>query len=313
MKQSLVNYFKGKKYPGDKNVSIYSILNAIKSNKFKEQIECGRSYYRTGDFESYQVLKGGLIAITFSGTFHPTRNSINIQNYSGYIILDLDHCGSSLKQYKAALMADKYVHSVWISPSGDGLKFLIKTGLSAENHKNVYRSAVKYFNDCYKLNIDTTGSDIARLCYVSHDSDLYINQNAELYNDELPEEFTIRTKSKNHEGCSLGEVVLHLDKKNFKNNVFNKKRLKRIYFFLKKRDLSITSAYEDWVRVAFAISNSFNYDFGYKWFLEFSELDNYSYDEYESIKLINQCYSTGLSKSSFGTIVYLAQKQGYKV
>lgn len=312
MEQSLVNYFKGKRYPGKELVSIYSVLNAFKSNKFKQQIEEGRTFYMEGDHENYQVLKGSLAAITFSGSFFPVRSSSNIQNYSGYIILDIDHCGESLEVYKSLLKNDRYVHAIWISPSGDGLKFLIRTEMSVSNHKNTYRSVVKYFNELYNLDIDTSGSDLARLCYVSYDPDLFINQEAELYNDVLIEEIANERKSLKGNQTLPENVVLHIDKKKLKNDSFDKERLRRIFHYLNKRGLSITSTYDEWVRCAFAISNSFNYDFGRKWFLTLAQLDGQLFDEYESIKLINKCYATGVGNSTFGTILYLAELRGYK-
>lgn len=312
MEQSLVNYFKGKRYPGKELVSIYSILNSFKSNKFKQQIEEGRTFYMEGDHENYQVLKGSLVAITFSGTFFPVRSSANIQNYSGYIVIDIDHCGERLEEYKSLLKSDRYVHAVWISPSGDGLKCLIKTELSVPDHKNIYRSAVKYYNELYNLDIDTSGSDVARLCYVSYDPNLFINQEAELYNDVLIEEIVSKRKLPKEAQTLAENVVLHINKRNLKNDSFDKERLRRIYHYLKKRGLSITSTHDEWVRFAFAISNSFNYDFGYRWFLTFAQLDGQLFDEYESVKLINRCYNSRVGNSTFGTIIYLAELRGYK-
>lgn len=311
MKESKVNYFKGKKRPGPELIIIYFILKAFKSEKFKVAIEEMRAFYREGDYETYQVLKGKLAAITFSGTFSPIRGSEYLQSYSGYIIMDIDHCGVDLERYKRLLSNDRYVHSVWISPSGDGLKFLLKTIRTAGDHKGVYRSAVRYFSDAYGLDIDTSGSDIGRLCYVSYDPELYLNQEAELYNDVLIEESQLKSWLSKKDKNSFGETILHMDKRKIKNNPFDKLRLKKIYHYLKKRKLSITATYDDWVRVAFAISNSFNYDFGYKWFLMLAQLDGELFDQDDSEKLINKCYGTGIGKNTFGTIVYLAQTQGY--
>src|SRR5690606_25148876 len=132
--ESQINYFKYKRTPGKENLTVFNILNSFRTTKFKEVIERGRGYYRAGDFESYDLLKGQLIGVTISGTFSPTRRVENLVNYTGYIILDIDKCGDALFLYKSSLIEDKFVHAAWISPSGDGLKFLIKTTNDVKCH-----------------------------------------------------------------------------------------------------------------------------------------------------------------------------------
>ena len=41
-----------------------------------------------------------------------------------------------LEQFKKSLTLDKYVHACFISPSGDGLKVLIKIHAKIETHAN---------------------------------------------------------------------------------------------------------------------------------------------------------------------------------
>lgn len=310
MKESKINYFIGKKYPGKEEISVYSILKAFKTTKFKRDIELARSLYQNGDFEGYELVKGRLKAVTFSGTFYPTRSVELLRSYSGFIVVDIDNCGEKLEYFKENLKLDCFVHALWLSPSGNGLKFLVKTTRDATEHKSVYRSVALYFKENYELEVDTSGSDLARLCYVSFDSDLYLNQDAIPYNDML--EIKSAKLKDRKETYDLFNGVVHIDKKHIKNNSFDKLRVKKIYHFLKKRNLSITNTYEDWVRVAFAFSNSFNYDFGHKWFLDFARLDGSDFDEAESIKLIKKCYSIGVSNSSFGTIIYLSQQKGFQ-
>lgn len=313
MKESQINYFFYKKTPGSGNLTVFSILKSFSNGKFKECIEKCRGYYRAGNFEAYSLLKGGLIAVTFSGTFWPERTLKNLVNYTGYIILDIDKCGDSLLLQKEKLKNDEFVHAVWLSPSGDGLKFLIKTSNDAVYHKLVYYAAVQYFQEKYELNVDTSGSDIPRLCYVSYDTDIYMNSDASIYNEMIDEPIVIKNKARGGTLKLAFEGGVHVDKRNFKNDSFDKERVKMIYHFLSKRGLSITSSHNDWVRVAFAISNSFNYDFGYNWFIKLAQLDGQDYDEDESIKLILRCYSTGMSHSTFGTIQYLAEDKGWEL
>ena len=73
-----------------------------------------------------QELKKLLPAICFSGTFNKRTDSSLIQ-HSGLICLDFDGYDKSkeLLQDKESLSKNKYVFSVFISPSGNGLKVLV--------------------------------------------------------------------------------------------------------------------------------------------------------------------------------------------
>jgi hypothetical protein len=67
------------------------------------------------------------------------------------ICLDFDGYTKSkeLLQDKENLSKNKYVFSVFISPSGNGLKVLVKIPADAENHTNYFNSLEKYFNSPY--------------------------------------------------------------------------------------------------------------------------------------------------------------------
>ena len=199
---------------------------------------------------------------------------------------------------------------LWLSPSGNGIKFLIRTDLIASDHKAVYFSAVEYFEEKYKLKIDISGSDVSRLCYVSYDPNLFYNPSSVPYNNMLQFE-SLKKRIDQDKSIRYNQSNINENKRARKNKNYDKENLKKIHYYLKKRGLSITNTHEDWVRVAFAISNTFNYDFGYKWYLEFCKLDGVGFDEIESIKLINRCYESNMTMSSFATIVFLAKEVGY--
>lgn len=309
MKEIWIDYFQDKRLPGKQRVRVDKVLDSFKSDKFKKEIENARKLYLIGDMETYNLVKGKLIAVTFSGTFAPTRSTANLQSYSGLIVMDLDKVRDNLQLYLSLLKTDRYVYAVWISPSGDGIKFLIYTSWGAEAHKEVYSAATEYYGNTYGIPIDTSGSDVSRLCYVSYDPNLHVNNNSIAFNERKQALLNFKKDSAG-EKCER-YIIVHSDKQHQKNANSKKESLKRIYNFLKKRGLSITTTYDNWVRLAFAVSNTFNYDFGYKWYIEFCKLDGAYFDEKESIKLINKSYESRISNSTFGTIVYLAEQVGY--
>ena len=76
---------------------------------------------------------------------------------------------------KEKLSKDTYIFSIWISPSGNGLKALVKIPVVVDNddYNKRYKAIYKHFlwvNDEFGDNvIDTSGQDISRLCFESYD------------------------------------------------------------------------------------------------------------------------------------------------
>ena len=292
-------------------VDLTKVLYNIRGNNFKRHIDHARLLYAQERNEEYTLFKNTLPAITFSGTFSPVRNATNLIAYSSLIVLDIDHIGTELMVVKNNLENDNYVVAAWLSPSGDGLKFLIQSPAGAEDHKAVYKQAVQYFTETLGIAIDKSGSDISRLCFISHDPEIYINADFKAF-EKFESITAVETKIKVPAGEPV-QITLTPRTVSPKQDEVAKAICKRIYHYLKKRNLSITSSYESWIRTAFSISNTFDSGYGINMFLDLCRLDGSQHDEFESEKLIINCYNKGSSGSSFKTIIFLAQEQGYQL
>ena len=143
-----------------------------------------------------QELKKGLPAICFSGTFNK-RTDVSIIQHSGLICLDFDGYTKQkeLLHDKENLSKNKYVFSVFISPSGNGLKVLVKIPADAENHTMYFNSLEKYFNSAY---FDKTSKNLSRVCYESYDPLIAINENSSIWDVIEEPEYTevSRTRDK---------------------------------------------------------------------------------------------------------------------
>ncbi|HLV50344.1 MAG TPA: VapE domain-containing protein, partial [Flavobacterium sp.] len=69
----------------------------------------------------------------------------------------------------------------FISSSGNGLKIFVKVNSVQENHKEAFLALQKFYEEFLSLPIDKSGKDVTRLCFVSYDTDLYLNENALAY------------------------------------------------------------------------------------------------------------------------------------
>ena len=124
-------------------------------------------------------IKKDLPAICFSGTFNK-RNDNSIIEHSGLICLDFDGYKKQkeLLSEKESLSKNKYVYSVFISPSGNGLKVLVKIPQDADNHINYFNSLENHFKSLF---FDKTCKNLSRVCYESYDPLIYVNPNSSLW------------------------------------------------------------------------------------------------------------------------------------
>ena len=153
-----------------------SILHRIKEGATKGLV---KSIRLEKDKTKRNELKKELPAICFSGTFNK-RADISIIEHSGFICLDFDGYPKQKDLYedKEKFTKDKFVYSAFISPSGNGLKVLVKIPSDTDNHTNYFNALEKHFNSQY---FDKTSKNISRVCYESYDPLIYINENSSLW------------------------------------------------------------------------------------------------------------------------------------
>ena len=157
-------------------ISITRALQRIRDGASRTTVESVRS----GNKED----KLQLPAVLFSGEFS-SRHDDDIHEHSGFIVLDFDHV--EVESTKRALATDAFIYSCWVSPSGTGIKALVKI-VSPERHRDHFRALVRYFDERYGLSLDESGINESRACFESFDPDIIIKQSYESFAMLLSEE-----------------------------------------------------------------------------------------------------------------------------
>ncbi|MBI9058279.1 MAG: hypothetical protein JEZ01_10975 [Labilibaculum sp.] len=113
--------------------------------------------------------------VCFSGIF-TKRSEKHFQHHSGLMVLDFDHL-SDVDGVKNMLLADESLETVLLfrSPSGDGLKWVITIDISLMDHKSYFKAVSNYLKQTYQLEVDASGKDIARACFLPYDPQVSIN------------------------------------------------------------------------------------------------------------------------------------------
>ena len=112
---------------------------------------------------------------TFSGLFSKRSDQALVQ-HSGLLCLDFDHL-KNLEEVRQWLLNDDYFETqlLFISPSGDGLKWIINIDISQTTHADYFRAVANYLKQTYNIDVDQSGKDVSRACFLPYDPDCYIN------------------------------------------------------------------------------------------------------------------------------------------
>ena len=118
-----VSYFKNiKSVIPIKDTSVFKVLQEIKEGKHKEQVANIRV---STDKKKRNDLKQKLPYVTFGGTFS-TRSNKTLSKHSGLACLDFDDVDDNMYDVLESINSDKYTLSSFLSPSGNGIKVLVK-------------------------------------------------------------------------------------------------------------------------------------------------------------------------------------------
>ena len=120
-----------------------------------------------------------LPVIMWQGIFHHRGNN-GCTLLTGLMCIDIDHkTDEELKMIKQTVMGWGCTYCCFKSPSGDGLKVVIKTdNTSLIHYSNLYRQLEQIFINQFGIEPDDDCDDVGRACYCSFDPDLYYNPNA---------------------------------------------------------------------------------------------------------------------------------------
>jgi len=302
--------------------SLIKEINDIKNGTYKTEIlNCRNSLIKEKNIDLYKKQKSQLKAVTFCGLFEKGRKISNLVQYNKLIVIDIDNLSyDELNRIKSVLVQDEYILAAWESPSSLGLKGLVKIDSTVETHKDFFFSLSLYFLQQYNIELDKSGSDITRLCYISYDENIYVNYNSKTFdniiainpNDSIKKQKDGILKEKQIPNISLSKSAFATEGM---NNAKDKAQIKKIIKFLSGKNISITENFNDWIKIAVVISNSFSYDLGENYFLSICRIDAHKHDELRSKELLKYCYNNRklnhAKKLTFASLIFIANQKGF--
>lgn len=290
--------------------SIADILKEIQNGKYVEQISRLRGYYDCHDIESYQDLKKKLPAFTPSGRFSEERKIKSLSEYSYFLILDLDKLGTHLQKLREIVISCPFTYACFASPSNDGLKILVRVSSGPEYHTIAFNQVKTFYERLLNTEIDASGKDVSRLCFYSYDGNLYENLEANIFQVEIVRD----SQSKNYEFLPNNSGKASKDHPKKPNstefNTTNRLKTTQLIAKLEKSRVDITSNYQDWLAIGFALESEFKED-GRDFFHQISKI-NSRYSEKQCDEQYNHCLNHQGSGINLGTLFHIAEKYNFK-
>lgn len=155
--------------------TLLDVYQVIIGNAFKKNTKALRKISDPKQARNFKA--NNFDYVTFSGVFSK-RKDTELVKHSGLLTIDFDHI-PNLQQLKNLLLNDEYFETelMFTSPSGDGLKWIISIDLTQVSHANNFQAIANYIKYTYKVEVDKSGKDISRACFLPHDPEAYINPN----------------------------------------------------------------------------------------------------------------------------------------
>ena len=259
---------------------VSTIVERIKEGASQEIVRTIRS---EKDKSKRNELKQSLPAICFSGKF-TKRNDASLMEHSGLICLDFDSFPSEklMLEEKQLISKDRYTYSVFISPSGLGLKVLVKIPADPETHKQFFNSLQHHYGSEF---FDITCKNISRVCYESYDPLIYINEQSSVFNQILEQEYQ--------------EVVKHKDIQTIP--ITDENKIVEILMKWWERKYGLNSGERN--NNVYILASAFN-DFGVNKTLAEYVMGNFVSKDFSQSEIKRTIYSAYKQVQNFGTKYY---------
>jgi len=171
--------------PSD-DTDLVELIELVRAGRWNAQVQTLRAALAAHGKDQYDEAKRQLPAVMLSGWAKTRRGDAPAEeraiHHSGLLQGDFDgkdHPHLTLAEIMDLVRADPHVIAAFVSPSGQGVKAVIRIPADTELHRGAFEAAAEHFAQ-YGLKIDEATKDPGRLCFVSSDPDAWIRPTAEV-------------------------------------------------------------------------------------------------------------------------------------
>lgn len=234
---------------------------------------------------------------TFSGTF-TQRTDDGLIQHSGLLCFDFDDLKNT-EETKQKLLSDEFFETqlLFVSPSGKGIKWVVEIDIEKAPHRDWFNAISNYLLHTYSLEADSQCVNLSRACFLSHDSNCYINTNTPKKNKK---EFKIT------EWIKMNEKIIVSNHNDLQSNMIS--NIENLTKVIEEKHIDITPDYQSWRNLGFALSDELGEN-GREYFHRLSRFyQNYSQDETDI--QYTSCINSQGHGITIKTLFHLAKQAG---
>jgi putative DNA primase/helicase len=169
----------------DRVMPIHEFIESVKDGRWEKEVSLIRRHLAAGDRKRYDDKKRQLPGVTLSAACVSRAHDLGVEakaiQHSGWLQADFDGKDNGHLEdpevcagLRKSLLADPHVGGVFVGPSGQGIKALVR--IDPERHRDSWFAAEAYFLKVHGLKLDKSTKDPLRLCFVSHDPEAAISE-----------------------------------------------------------------------------------------------------------------------------------------
>jgi hypothetical protein len=259
-----------------KDLPVDEILSLIKSGTFKKDIAPLVKLKSAGKEKEYKKAKEKLYAFTPSATFKKGTKAENFNTYSQIMVLDID----KLKKGDVEVLREKIksipcTYSCFVSPSGLGLKVLVRVDNDEKLHRDAFYKVKEYYEKKLNVKIDRSGVNVNRLCFLSSDTALYFNPDSQVFKTTGNTDIT-----------DVENILVQIE----------------------AAKLDITADYNEWIKICFSLIAAFGVN-ARDYFHRVSKFYP-AYNTKECDEQFDKCLKYGPMKITFASFFWVAANHG---
>jgi hypothetical protein len=186
--QKIISLFKDAfEQTPEQAMPLSDFLSGIKSGAWAEQVADLRQLIAAGNRKDYDIKKRDLPSATLSVHCLSREKDLPFEQkgitHTGWLQADMDLKDNPIladsevaATKRRELLADPYIHAVFVGPSGQGMKAVIAIPTDYERHEDAWFAAEAHIRDVHGLKLDSSTKNPVRLCFASHDPELAISK-----------------------------------------------------------------------------------------------------------------------------------------
>jgi len=285
----------------EQTIDVNQLIEFVKYPYLKSEIDRLRSL----DKIKYKEQKVKLPSVTLSGIFSE-RKDIHVLKHSGLIQIDFDDV-SDYNKTRTALIDDPYTYVLFRSPSGNGIKMLVKVNPSEETHTAQFLALEEYYLEEFDLQMDKNTKNVSRAMLLSYDPHLYCNPFSETF-EELLEEKKYKQNKAVLNTVKEPRAVYHTQ-----SGLEGREEdlAKKLCDAVRERNVDLTDSFHNWISIGFILANTFG-EWGRNYFHQLSaQHPEYNFEKCDA--KFTQLHKDNNGGLGFGTLVYMARDNGIEL